>query len=93
MPLPLDAAPDPLINRPVDDILGMPEVDNFYLDANGILQVAAAEKSSGKSETITIKAEKGRLSDDEIEDAIKLADSGGDGEVDYDEFIQFVLSD
>ena len=27
------------------------------------------------------------------EDAIKLADSGGDGEVDYDEFIQFVLSD
>ena len=34
-----------------------------------------------------------KLSDDEIEDAIKLADSGGDGEVDYDEFIQFVLSD
>jgi calmodulin len=30
---------------------------------------------------------------DEIEDAIRLADSGGDGEVDYDEFIQFVLSD
>ena len=34
-----------------------------------------------------------KLSEDEIEDAIKLADSGGDGEVDYDEFIQFVLSD
>ena len=34
-----------------------------------------------------------KLTDDEIEDAIKLADSGGDGEVDYDEFIQFVLSD
>ena len=34
-----------------------------------------------------------KLTDDEIEDAIKLADAGGDGEVDYDEFIQFVLSD
>ena len=34
-----------------------------------------------------------KLTEDEIEDAIKLADSGGDGEVDYDEFIQFVLSD
>lgn len=34
-----------------------------------------------------------KLTDDEIEDAIRLADSGGDGEVDYDEFIQFVLSD
>ena len=27
----------PLINRPVDESLPMPEVDNFYLDANGIL--------------------------------------------------------
>ena len=34
-----------------------------------------------------------KLTYDEIEDAIKLADTGGDGEVDYDEFIQFVLSD
>ena len=33
------------------------------------------------------------LTDDEIEDAIKLADASGDGEVDYDEFIKFVLSD
>ena len=34
-----------------------------------------------------------KLTDDEIEDAIKLADSSGDGEVDYDEFINFVLND
>ena len=27
----------PLINRPVDENMPMPEVDNFYLDANGIL--------------------------------------------------------
>ena len=61
----------PLINRPVDESLPMPECDNFYLDANGILQVEASEKSSGKKETITIKAEKGRLSDDEIERMVK----------------------
>ena len=33
-----------------------------------------------------------KLTDEEIEDAIALADASGDGEVDYDEFIQFVLS-
>ena len=27
----------PLINRAVDETMPMPEVDNFYLDANGIL--------------------------------------------------------
>ena len=46
---------------------GVPQVEvTFNVDANGILQVGAAEKSSGTSEMITIKAEKGRLSDDEI---------------------------
>jgi calmodulin len=34
-----------------------------------------------------------KLLDDEIDEAIKLADASGDGEVDYNEFIQFVLSD
>ncbi|GAQ86360.1 calmodulin [Klebsormidium nitens] len=34
-----------------------------------------------------------KLSDEEIDEAIKLADASGDGEVDYNEFIQFVLSD
>mmetsp|Transcript_22741 Transcript_22741/g.31701 ORF Transcript_22741/g.31701 Transcript_22741/m.31701 type:complete len:163 (+) Transcript_22741:101-589(+) len=34
-----------------------------------------------------------KLTDEEIEDAIKLADASGDGEVDYDEFITFVLSE
>ena len=46
---------------------GVPQIEvTFNVDANGILQVGAAEKSSGTSEMITIKAEKGRLSDDEI---------------------------
>ena len=36
--------------------------------------MAAAEKASGKSETITIKAEKGRLSDEEIDRMVQEAE-------------------
>merc|ERR1719218_393432 len=51
---------------------GVPQIEvTFNVDANGILQVEASEKSSGKKETITIKAEKGRLSDDEIDRMVK----------------------
>ena len=54
---------------------GVPQIDvTFNVDANGILSVSASEKSSGKSETITIKAEKGRLSDDEIDRMVKEAE-------------------
>merc|ERR1739849_24541 len=37
------------------------------MGANGILQVAAEDKGTGKAEKITITAEKGRLSEEEIE--------------------------
>ena len=54
---------------------GVPQIEvTFNVDANGILQVEASEKSSGKKETITIKAEKGRLSDDEIDRMVKEAE-------------------
>jgi heat shock protein 1/8 len=47
---------------------GMPQIEVvFDLDANGILNVTASEKSSGKSEKITITNDKGRLSKEEIE--------------------------
>merc|ERR1712232_1236360 len=39
----------------------------FEIDANGILQVSAEDKGTGKKEQITITAEKGRLSEEEIE--------------------------
>merc|ERR1719328_52137 len=39
----------------------------FDIDANGILNVSAADKSSGKSEKITITNDKGRLSKEDIE--------------------------
>jgi L1 cell adhesion molecule like protein len=58
---------------------GQPQVEvTFELDANGILSVAAVEKSTGTKSNITIKNEKGRLSKDEIQkmvdDAEKYAD-------------------
>ena len=45
-----------------------------------IAQVAAAEKASGKSETITIKAEKGRLSDEEIDRMVQEAEEFSDAD-------------
>ena len=47
---------------------GVPQIEvSFDVDANGILNVTAAEKSTGKSNKITITNDKGRLSKDEIE--------------------------
>ncbi len=47
---------------------GMPQIEITYdVDANGILNVSAVEKSSGKSEKITVTNDKGRLSADEVE--------------------------
>ncbi|GFH06793.1 luminal binding protein Bip1, partial [Haematococcus lacustris] len=46
----------------------------FEVDANGILNVAAEDKGTGKKEKITITAEKGRLSQEEIERMVKEAE-------------------
>jgi heat shock protein 1/8 len=47
---------------------GQPQIDVcFDIDANGILNVSALEKSTGKENKITITNDKGRLSQDEIE--------------------------
>jgi heat shock protein 1/8 len=46
---------------------GMPKIRITYnIDSNGILEVQAEEESSGKKQSITIRNEKGRLSDAEI---------------------------
>merc|ERR1712065_74767 len=46
--------------------MGVPQIDvTFDIDANGILNVSAVEKSAGKEKSITIKNDKGRMSDDE----------------------------
>merc|ERR1719182_1220292 len=47
---------------------GVPQIEvTFDIDANGILNVSAQDKSSGKEEKITITNDKGRLSKEEIE--------------------------
>merc|ERR1712225_226932 len=54
---------------------GVPQVEvTFEIDANGILQVSAEDKGTGKSEKITITAEKGRLSEEEIERMVEEAE-------------------
>ena len=54
---------------------GVPQIEvTFEVDANGILQVSALDKGTGKSEKITITAEKGRLSEEQIEAMIKEAE-------------------
>ena len=47
---------------------GVPQIEVIFdIDANGILNVSASEKSTGKMEKITITNDKGRLSKEEIE--------------------------
>merc|ERR1712018_528317 len=47
---------------------GVPQIEvTFDIDANGILNVSAVDKSSGKSEKITTTNDKGRLSKEDIE--------------------------
>jgi len=54
---------------------GVPQIEvTFEIDANGILQVSAADKGTGKSEKITITADKGRLSQEDIERMVREAD-------------------
>ena len=54
---------------------GMPQIEITYeVDANGILQVSAVEKSTGKSEKITITNSSNKLSKDEIEKMVKEAE-------------------
>jgi len=54
---------------------GVPQIEvTFDVDANGILNVSAVEKGSGKIEKITITNDKGRLSNDEIEKMVNDAE-------------------
>ena len=54
---------------------GVPQIEvTFEIDANAILQVSAEDKGTGKAEKITITAEKGRLSTEEIERMVQEAE-------------------
>jgi len=54
---------------------GVPQIEvTFDVDANGILNVSAVEKGSGKQEKITITNDKGRLSKEEIDRMVNDAE-------------------
>jgi len=54
---------------------GVPQIEvTFDIDANGILNVSAADKSTGKANKITITNDKGRLSKEEIERMVNDAE-------------------
>ncbi|KAI9288456.1 heat shock 70 kDa protein [Umbelopsis sp. AD052] len=58
---------------------GVPQIDvTFEIDANGILRVSASDKGSGKSESITITNDKGRLSQEDIERMVREAEEFAD---------------
>lgn len=54
---------------------GVPQIEvTFDLDANGILNVTAVDKSTGRENKITITNDKGRLSKEEIEKMVRDAE-------------------
>mmetsp|Transcript_2991 Transcript_2991/g.4003 ORF Transcript_2991/g.4003 Transcript_2991/m.4003 type:complete len:543 (+) Transcript_2991:591-2219(+) len=58
---------------------GVPQIEvTFEIDANGILNVGAEDKGTGKSEKITITNDKGRLTQEEIERMISEAEEYAD---------------
>ncbi len=57
---------------------GVPQIEvSFDIDANGILNVSAKDKATGKEQSIVIKASSG-LSDDEVDQMIKDAEAHAD---------------
>jgi len=51
---------------------GVPQIEvSFDVDANGILSISAADKGTGKKESLAITSEKGRLSEEEIERMVR----------------------
>jgi len=58
---------------------GQPQIEvTFEIDSNGILNVGAEDKATGKAEKITITNDKGRLTEEQIEKMIKEAEQFAD---------------
>lgn len=67
---------------------GMPQVEvTFDIDANGILNVSAKDKATGKEQSIIIKASSG-LSDDEVEQMIRDAEANAEADKKFEEMSQ-----
>ena len=67
---------------------GMPQIEvSFDLDANGILNVSAKDKNSGKEQSIVIKASSG-LSDEDIEQMVKDAEANAEDDAKFEELVK-----
>ncbi len=66
---------------------GMPQIEvTFDIDANGIVEVGAKDKGTGKEQKITIQAS-GGLSDDDIEAMVKDAEENAEADKDRRELV------
>jgi molecular chaperone DnaK len=66
---------------------GVPQIEvSFDIDANGILNVSAKDKATGKQQSIVIKASSG-LSDNEVERMVKDAESHAEEDKRYQELV------
>ena len=66
---------------------GMPQIEvAFDIDANGILNVSAKDKATGKEQKITIQAS-GGLSEDEIEKMVSDAEANADNDKKFEELV------
>jgi molecular chaperone DnaK len=64
---------------------GMPQIEvTFDIDANGILNVSAKDKATGKQQSIVIKASSG-LSDDEVEQMVRDAEAHAEEDKKFEE--------
>ena len=67
---------------------GMPQIEvSFDLDANGILNVSAKDKNSGKEQSIVFKASSG-LSDEDIEKMVKDAEANAEDDKKFEELVK-----
>ena len=67
---------------------GIPQIEvTFDLDANGILNVSAKDKATGKEQSIIIKASSG-LSDEEVEQMVRDAEANADADKLFEELTQ-----
>ena len=66
---------------------GLPQIEvTFDIDANGILNVSAKDKATGKEQSIVIKASSG-LSDEEIEKMVKDAEANAEADRKFEEVV------
>ena len=66
---------------------GMPQIEvTFDIDANGILNVSAKDKATGKEQSIVIKASSG-LSDEEIQKMVKDAEANAEADRKFAELV------